>query len=227
MSQCFYCHKSHPQLTKLPFGKQICNECVDLKCSIKSDSSTNWQREINPVEFLTEIDPNKPRNRFKETRADKIARIQSKLAEFQTDLVNYSSRVRETVDVTRYQVEVRFELAKSSVETSLSTKLKWIDSEIDESARKHSETSALVLSRVDEMLSSLKKSEFSDEMKIRRELFNCQMRLFQGRFVEVSPIRPLRATLGLIKYLSQVILKFIYNYLILNLFRQCEIIYQI
>lgn len=107
--KCNTCERNDSELMKLPSGKYICSVCIDeFPGNNENDTPQADQQldDIDPISFFQRTifahRQSAVTDRLCESREAKLNRIRQKLVDFQLDFDNYSTRIKRTIDVTRY-----------------------------------------------------------------------------------------------------------------------------
>lgn len=203
--KCYSC-KSSSELTKLPFGRVICTNCIDLECKNELESEQDDLDRLDPRSLLLDrVDAHfRHLSQLGGNKATKLARARSQI----NDIVHYDiqyarGRFKPLSEEYRLRVDMDYMVFKRCIEDQLNRQFDFIDSHGHEVVKNHTSNAAKVLSRIDELLGALKKIEFESEAqvreyeaKIRHELFQCQLILSNGRMLTVKSVQGQRSKLG-------------------------------
>lgn len=204
--KCYSCKKSSSELTKLPFGRLICTNCIDLECKNELESERDDLDRLDPRSLLLDrVDAHFWHlSQLGGNRAHKLALARSQINEIVNCYIRCArGRYKPVSDAYRLQVSMNCMVFKSCLEDQLNHQLDLIDSHGHEVVKNHTSNAAKVLSRIDELLGALKKIEFESEAqvseyeaKIRHELFQCRLILSNGRMLTVKPVQGRRSKLA-------------------------------
>lgn len=120
MSTCADCKLKSKNIVKLPFGKLICEQCMDKQCVLDADDEPFTFRATNRNELSSTNDDD-------ENLGIKLYKIKQDLDQFYTDMQQFEPSVTKKIESIKFEININFEYCLNEIGKSRKESLSMLE----------------------------------------------------------------------------------------------------